>query len=98
MLTLRLLRRHPRDVDALEADRAFGRGLEARDHPQRGRLPAAGRAEQREELARRDGEVGFGDRDVVGEALRDMVDLDDRAALGAGGPVLSRRVVYGGGV
>jgi hypothetical protein len=27
-----------------------------------------------------------------------MVDLDDRAALGAGGPVLSRRVIDGGGV
>jgi hypothetical protein len=27
-----------------------------------------------------------------------MVDLYDRAALGAGGPVLSRRVIDGGGV
>ena len=38
------------------------------------------------------------DRDVVAEALGDMVDLDDRAALGAGGPVLSRRLIDGGGV
>ena len=93
-----LVRWHPRDVDPLEPDRAFGRSLETRDHPQRGRLPAAGRAEQREELARGDGEVRLGDRDVVREALRDVVDLDDRAALGAVGRVLSRRLVYGGGV
>ena len=72
--------------------------LEAGDHPQRGRLAAARRAEQREELARGDGEVGVVDGDEVGEALGDMVDLDDRAALGAGGPVLSRRLICGGGV
>ena len=72
--------------------------LEPGDHPQRRRLAAARRAEHREELARRDGEVGFVDRHVVVEALGDIVDLDDRAALGAGGPVLSRRFVYGGGV
>ena len=43
--------RHLRDVVALELERALGRLLEARDQPQRRRLPAARRAEQAEELA-----------------------------------------------
>jgi hypothetical protein len=97
-IDIALVRWHSRNVDALEPDGPFGRALEARDHPQRGRLSAAGGAEQREELARGDGEIRLGYRDVVREALGDMVDLDDRAALGAVSPMLSRRVIYGGGV
>ena len=46
-----LRRRHVRDVLALEQDPALCRVLEAGDHPQRRRLAAAARAEQREELA-----------------------------------------------
>jgi hypothetical protein len=34
----------------------------------------------------------------MAEALRDMVDLDDWAALGAGGPLGSRRLLDGSGV
>ena len=83
MLTLRLCGGTRETSRALEPDGALGRGLETRDHPQRGRLAAARRAQQREELARGDGEVGFVDRDVVGEALRDVVDLDT-------GPPLAR--------
>ena len=98
MLTLRLCG-GTRDTSAPSSRIAPSVGrLEAGDHPQRRRLAAAGRAEHREELARCDGEVGFRHRDVVAEALRDMVDLDDRAALGAGGPVRSRRLIDGGGV
>ena len=93
-----LVRRHPRDVGTLQPDGALGRGLEAGDHPQGGRLAAARRTEHGEELARTDGEVGFVDGHVVGETLGDVVDLNDRAALGAGRPVPSRRVIYGGGV
>ena len=45
-----------------------------------------------------DGEVRVGHGDVVLEALRDVVDLDDGATRVAGGPVLSGRAVDGGGV
>ena len=73
-----LVGRRPGDVDALEAERP-GRGrLEAGDHAQRRGLAAARGAEQREELARGDREVGVVDRDEVAEALGDVVDLDDR--------------------
>ncbi|BBY91839.1 hypothetical protein MGALJ_15080 [Mycobacterium gallinarum] len=91
------VRWHPRDVDPLEPNGSLGWALETRDHPQRRRLSAARWTEQREELARGDGEVRLGDRYVVREALGDMVDLDDRTALGAVGCVLSRRLIYGGG-
>jgi hypothetical protein len=52
--------------------------------------PAAGGAEHREELARSDGEVGLAHGDVVVEAFRDVVDLDDGSALGAGRVVTTR--------
>src|SRR4029079_7710746 len=93
-----LVRWHPRDVATLEPDGALGRGFESSDHPQGGGLAATRWPQQREELAGANGEVGFVDRHVVGETLRDVVDLDYRTALGAGGPVSSRRLICGGGV
>ena len=45
------VRRRPRQVDAVDDDRAGGRLVEPCDEPQRRRLAAAGRAEQRDELA-----------------------------------------------
>ncbi len=58
------------DVDAVEQDLAVGRRLEARDHPQRGRLPAAARPEQREELAGLDLQRDAVDRGDVVKPLR----------------------------
>ena len=58
------------------SDRAVGRLVEARDHPQRRRLAAAGRAEQGEELARVHREVDVVDRDELPEALRDAAQRD----------------------
>ncbi len=52
-----LVRRQVRDLLVAEEDGAGGRFLQARDHPQGGRLPAAGSAEQSEKGALRDGEV-----------------------------------------
>ena len=57
--------RHGLDRLALEEDLALARLLEAGDHPQRRRLPAARRAEQREELALLDLEVEVVHRDRV---------------------------------
>ena len=91
------VRRHPRNVDALEPNGALGGALEARDHPQGGGLPAAGRSEHREELAGTDREVGVGDRDVIVEAFGDMVDLNDRRAGGALGSGLAGGLLGGGG-
>ena len=47
----RLLARDPRDVLRRRSDRARRRRVEARQQPQRRGLAAAGRAEQREQLA-----------------------------------------------
>ena len=67
-----LVGRQPGDVLALQLDAPGGRLLEAADHPQRGRLAAAGRAEQAEELAVHDLEVDVVDREDVAEGLRDL--------------------------
>jgi hypothetical protein len=87
-----------RYVLALEPDGTRGGSFEACDHPQRGRLAAARRSEHREELTRTDREVRVGDRDVVVEALRDVIDLDDGAARVAGRPALAGRGNCRGGV
>ena len=76
MLTLRWCGGDVRDVDPVEQDAPARRALEAGDHPQRRRLPAAGRAEQREELARRHVEVDAVDRDVVAELLAQLLEPD----------------------
>jgi hypothetical protein len=76
-----LVGRHPRHVDGLEPDGSLSRAFEAGDHPKGGGLAAARRPQQREELTRPDREVGIRDRDVVAEALGDVVDLNDRRAF-----------------
>jgi len=93
-----LVRRHTGHVGAFEPDRTLGGRLEPGDHAQRRGLPAAGGAEHREELTRCDGEVSLRHCDVIAEALGDVVDLDDRAALGAGGSGRSRRLLDGCGL
>jgi hypothetical protein len=76
-----LERRQPGDVDAVDEDAPLGRLLEAGDHPQRRRLAAAARAEQREELAAGDVEVERADRHHVAEALRDGLEAHARSGL-----------------
>ena len=53
-------RRQVRDVVAAQQDLSVGRALEARDHPEHGRLAGAGRAQHREELAVEDLEIDAG--------------------------------------
>ena len=60
-----------RDRLALEVDLARGRREEAGDEPERRRLAAAGRAEQRDELAFGDVEVDAGHRDGRAVVLLD---------------------------
>ncbi len=73
------------DVDAVDQDAAVARALEAGDHPQRRRLAAAARPEQREELAPRDRQIDRADRGEVPEALRDPVELHARVERGITG-------------
>ena len=89
-----LVRRDAGDRRAGEQDLAFGRLLEAGDHPQRRGLAAARRPEQARELAARDAQVHVVDGHDVAEPLRDADDLDigggcgerSRFAQSAGGP------------
>ncbi len=71
-----ILRFDMRDVDVTDADLTLARVFQARDHAQRGRLPAARRAEQHEELAIRDLEIEVAHSDDVAEALRHVVEDD----------------------
>ena len=64
------------DVDAAEFDHAGGRLLEPRDHAQHRRLARARRAEDREQLAVADGQVGALDGHDVAEYLADADQLD----------------------
>ena len=57
-----LMRVEPRDVGAVDQDAAGGRLLQPGDHPKQRRLPAAGRPEQADEGAVRDGEIDVLDR------------------------------------
>src|SRR5262249_6625339 len=71
-------RREVGDVAVTDPDLAVANVLEAGDHPQQRRLPAAGRADQDEELT-----VGNVERDAVNrgnraELLRDLVEPDLR--------------------
>ena len=71
-----------RDADgraAVDLDLALRRLVEAGDHAQRGRLAAAGRAEQGEELARAHVEIDRVDRDQLPKSLRDAAQLDVRS-------------------
>src|SRR5262249_2749053 len=67
-----LVRRQPADLAFAEVDLAPARLLETADHPQRRRLAAARRPEQREEAAALDLETEVVDRDDVVELLRDV--------------------------
>ena len=58
-----------RDIASVENDASGGRLLEARDHPQAGRLAATRRPEQGEELAFPDLQVDPGHRDHIAEGL-----------------------------
>src|SRR6185369_668873 len=66
---------------APELDAAGGGQVEAAEHPQRGRLAAARRSEQREELARADLQVDRIDRDDIAEPLRDTGQPDLRLGV-----------------
>ncbi len=72
------VRRHPGHVLALEQHAALVRHLEACDHAERRRLPAATRPEQREELAFPDGERhvphGLGLAVALGDAFQSNPD------------------------
>ena len=71
------MHRHVSEVAPAHHDHALVRLLEPGDHPQRRGLAAAGRAEQREELARPHVEIDRVDRDhLCGEALGDPVEVD----------------------
>jgi hypothetical protein len=72
-----VLRRQPVDDAVGDADLAAGDVLEPGDHPQRGRLAAAGRADQDDELAVGDLEVQVGDSlRPVRVDLRDLFESD----------------------
>jgi hypothetical protein len=70
--------REARHVVAVEQDAALGGLLEARDHAQRGGLPAPRRPEHREELAARDVEIHLAHGCEVAEALGDALEPDAR--------------------
>ena len=55
---------------------ARGRPVEARDEAERGRLAAARRPEQRDELARRDVEIDPGEGDDLPEPAVQLLQLD----------------------
>ena len=67
---------------AVDDDLALGRILESGEHAQQRGLAAARRAEQREELALADLEVGIVDGDDgAAETLIHIADGDDRFAI-----------------
>ena len=71
-----LVRRQAGDRAVAEVDRPRARLLEAADHPQRGRLAAAGRSEQRVELAALDLERQVVDGDDLVELLRHVLEAN----------------------
>ena len=71
-------RRQERHVLVVKPDAAAGRLHEPRDHPQGRRLAAAGRAEERDELAIGHVEVELVDRDRRAVMLRDRGQPDGR--------------------
>ena len=79
------LGRLQRDVLAAELDPAARRELEAADHPQGGRLAAAGRSEEREELADPDVERDRVDGDDLAKALGELDEPDVGRRSGRGG-------------
>ncbi len=79
---LALVRRDPRHGLPADLDRPGVRLLEAADHPQRRRLAAARRTEQREERARGDLQREVVDGDHVVEALAHAEQADVRRCRG----------------
>ena len=70
-------RREPGDLAVADPDLAVADLLEPRDHPQEGRLAAAGRADEHHELAALDREADLVDgADVTGEELRHPLEPD----------------------
>ena len=84
-----------RDRSSSSRSAAGPRRFQARDQPQQGRLAAAGRPEQRDELARLDGEADVVEHRQRGavevEGVADMLDIE----RGAGGGSCDR---LGGGM
>ena len=66
------------DEVAVEQELAAARQIDAGEHEEARRLAAAGRAEQRHELAVLDRQVHVGDDLDVAEALDDVAELDPR--------------------
>ena len=77
MLTGRRYGGTPARSCSVEHDASGVRLFEAREHAQQRGLAAAGRSEQREELAREDIERQRVDGDEIAEALGDVVERDD---------------------
>ena len=92
-----LVGRQPGHVLALQLDQAGGGHLEAADHPQRRGLAAAGRPQEREELAVLDIEVDVVDGGAVAEALDDVHEMDVDLRHGPARLLGSLRPVLGGG-
>jgi hypothetical protein len=78
------MRRSVDEVAAVEEDVPGGRPLEAGDQPQRGRLAALGRPEQRKELTRLDTEVDPGDSGDVPDCLRSPISSTRRPCCSPG--------------
>jgi hypothetical protein len=70
------VRRQPNDVLVGDEDLTLVGAIEAGDEPEGRRLAAAGRAEEREELAVAHGQVDRVDRDDLVEPLRHPAELD----------------------
>ncbi len=79
-------------IDAVQQDTAGAGLLEARDQPQQRRLAAAGRSEQREELALIDVERKMIDRGEAAEALADAFDPQQRLQSAIGPRARESRV------
>ncbi len=75
------VRRDGGDVLPLQDDATLVRRLEAGDHPERRRLAAAARAEQREELSVSDRDVDVAHRFRLAEALADPFEGDGDVAV-----------------
>ena len=76
-----LVRRNIVDDLAVESDGAALDGVKARNHAQQGRFAAAGRAEQREELALLDIQIQIGDDDVLAIFLDDVLKMNAYAHI-----------------
>src|SRR5690606_36781852 len=77
-----LVRWHTTDTLATDPDLTLVWLLEPRDHPQRRRLAAAGRAQQRDELAGLDVQVQPVDGHGLAEPLRHASELYSTASCG----------------